>query len=137
MDKPLDQKASQSANRLQALQEKADRFDRFTRNLPAILYDYVIDPDGTGRCLYCSRYTQELLGIPPEDFLADMDRFWNLVHPDDLSAFREQDLKAYREAEHFALDTRVILDTGEVKWIRISSMKSPPRVTSRPSGPAT
>lgn len=127
MDSPLDQEAEQIATRRQALQDKADRFDRFTRNLPAILYDYVIDPDGTGHCLYCSAYSQELLGIPPEEFLADMDRFWNMIHPDDLSDFRERDLKAYREAESFSMDVRVILSSGEEKWIRVSSMKNPPK----------
>lgn len=106
------------------LREKADRYDRFTRNLPALLYDYVIDEAGTGHCLYCSAYSQELLGIAPEELMADMNRFWNLIHPDDVEFFREQDLKASQGADTFFIDTRVILPSGKEKWIRVSSTKN-------------
>ncbi len=125
MDRDPDQVPVPAVSELQMLRQKANRYDRFTRNIPALLYDYVIDADGTGRCLYCSAYSQELLGIAPEEFLADMNRFWSIIHPDDLDYFREQDQKASRSSDRFFIDTRVILSSGEEKWIRISSTKSP------------
>ncbi|WP_321528537.1 sensor domain-containing diguanylate cyclase [Sedimenticola selenatireducens] len=127
MDDTPETQSDATTQELRELREKAERFDRFTRSLPAMLYDYIINHDGISHCLYCSAYSLELLGIPPEDFLADMDRFWNLIHPDDLTRFRELDLKTNREEVTFSMDTRVVLASGKEKWIRVSSKKNPPQ----------
>lgn len=117
---PRDEKHRES---LKKLREKAERFDRFTNSVPALLYDYVIDDSGIGRCLYCSPYSVQLLGVPPEDFMVDMGRFLALIHPDDRDRFREEDLKANRRGTVFFIEVRVVLASGEQKWLRISSSK--------------
>jgi diguanylate cyclase (GGDEF)-like protein len=111
---------------LRELQAKADRFDRFTSNVPAMLYDYIIDPQGVSHCLYCSAYSLELLGVPPAEFVEDMSKFWGMVHPDDLPDFQRADQEANRESDVFLMDVRAILPSGGEKWIRISSKRNPP-----------
>lgn len=111
---------------LDRLREKAERFDRFTSSVPALLYDYAIDSSDVGRCLYCSPYSVELLGVPPEDFMADMGRFLELIHPDDRARFRDEDLKANRRGTTFFIEIRVVLASGEQKWLRISSSRNRP-----------
>lgn len=111
---------------LRELRAKADRFDRFTLSVPAMLYDYVIDQQGVSRCLYCSAYSLELLGVPPEEFVADMHKFWDMVHPDDLPAFQSADQRANKQSDVFSMDVRAVLASGREKWIRISSKRNPP-----------
>jgi len=109
---------------LKALREKAERFDRFTESVPALLYDYVIDESGMGRCLYCSPYSVELLGVRPEEFMADMGRFLELIHPDDRDEFRRKDLEANRRGTTFSMELRVVTADGEQKWLRLSSSRN-------------
>lgn len=104
-----------------SLLEKARRLDRIGQTLPAMLYEYVIDPDGGSRCLFCSEHSKPLLGVEPEAFCADLQLFWALVHPDDLEAFRDDDLRANRAHEPFFGEYRVRLASGEEKWLRIAS----------------
>lgn len=106
------------------LREKAERFDRFTESVPALLYDYVIDENGIGRCLYCSPYSVQLVGVPPEEFMADMGRFLELIHPDDRDEFRRKDLEANRRGTIFFMELRVVTADGEQKWLRLSSSKN-------------
>ncbi|MCW8907534.1 MAG: GGDEF domain-containing protein [Sedimenticola sp.] len=116
-----------TAQQLKILREKARRFDRLTHYVPAMLYDYIIDAEGKSHCLYCNDYSLTLLGVPPEAFMADMDHFWQMIHPDDLQRFRERDLRVNKEEDTFFMETRVLLSTGQVKWIRVSSTRSPLR----------
>ncbi|MGK7297165.1 MAG: GGDEF domain-containing protein [Candidatus Wenzhouxiangella sp. M2_3B_020] len=110
---------------LEALRQKAERFDRFTASVPALLYDYVIDDDGVARCLYCSPYSNELFGIPPDAVERDMGILFGLIHPDDRDRFHAEDRRANREDTKFFIELRVILPDGQEKWLRISSSRNP------------
>lgn len=124
MNATIQRKDEKHRDSVKALREKAERFDRFTNSVPALLYDYVVDESGIGRCLYCSPYSVQLLGVPPEEFMADMGRFLELIHPGDRAAFRNEDLKANRRGTTFFIEIRVILASGEQKWLRLSSSKN-------------
>lgn len=126
MTKTSNQNPANQSDKLRELQAKADRFDRFTCNVPAMLYDYIIDRDNISRCLYCSAYSLELLGVPPEEFMQDMDKFWSMVHPDDLLAFQRADHEANRRSDTFFMDVRAVLPSGREKWIRVSSKRNAP-----------
>lgn len=127
MDDDLSTRNHITAQALKILREKAERFDRLTHYVPAMLYDYIIDEKGNSHCLYCNDYSLTLLGMPPEAFMADMDHFWQMIHPDDLERFRTQDRRVNQEEESFFMEIRVLLETGEIKWIRVSSTRTPLR----------
>ena len=60
------------------------KYERLTKTLPAILYEYVLYPSGQTRCIYVSPQCKEVLGLSQNFFLDDMNNFWKLVHKDDL-----------------------------------------------------
>ncbi|MEE4639789.1 MAG: sensor domain-containing diguanylate cyclase [Wenzhouxiangella sp.] len=111
----------QTENENSTLLDKARLLDRISRAVPAMLYEYVIDTNGISRCLFCSEYSRQLLGIEPEAFCADVQLFWGLIHPDDVEAFRDADIKANRAHQPFFGEYRVRLESGEEKWLRIAS----------------
>ena len=124
MNAIIQTKGKRHCESLQRLREKAERFDRFTESVPALLYDYVIDEKRIGRCLYCSPYSVQLLGVRPEEFMADMGRFIELIHPDDRDEFCRKDLEANRRGTTFFMELRVITADGEQKWLRLSSSRN-------------
>lgn len=72
-----------------------------------MLYEYVIDLEGVSRCLFCSEHSRRLLGIDSGRFREVIQSFWPLIHPDDLEAFREADLRASAADEPFFGEYRI------------------------------
>ncbi|MDT8438457.1 MAG: sensor domain-containing diguanylate cyclase [Wenzhouxiangellaceae bacterium] len=107
------------------LRLKAERFDRLAHSVPALLYDYVIEADGTARCLYCSAYSKSLFGLDPDVIERDMNTLFALIHPDDRDRFHREDRRANRTGTQFLIELRVALASGEEKWLRISSRPNP------------
>jgi len=93
----------------------------FLNILPAVVYEYVIHKDGSSELLYLSPSSQDVLGHPPEYLTQDLNRFWLMVHPDDLARLRRADMKANRNSELFVSEVRVTLPTGEERWVQLSS----------------
>lgn len=89
--------------------------------LPAVVYRYVLHPGGTSELLYISPSSNEILGRPPEYFTEDLNRFWAMVHPDDLGRLHQEDSEANTKNELFVSEVRVFLPTGEERWVQLSS----------------
>lgn len=124
MNAKSDPRGNAHNNSLEALRRKAERFDRFADSVPALLYDYVIDDDGEARCLYCSPYSYVLFGIAPEAVERDMTVLFDLIHPDDRVRFHTEDRRANRDDTKFFIELRVILPSGQEKWLQISSSRN-------------
>jgi PAS domain S-box-containing protein len=93
----------------------------FLSFLPAILYEYVLYEDGSGEFLYMSHASKEMLEQPPEYFIQDVNRMWQMIHPDDTDRLKYDDEKANKENEFFISEVRVNLSSGKEKWIQFSS----------------
>lgn len=57
-----------------------------TAQVPGILYQYRLRPDGSGCFLYISEYVRELLHLSPEEIREDASLAFAKVHPEDLAA---------------------------------------------------
>ena len=96
--------------------------DDFLQIVPAVLYEYVLYEEGGGNeFLYLSPATEHILGFPPEYFLEDMNRFWEMVHPEDLERLQSEDRTANEEGVFFHAEVRLLLPSGKTVWLRISS----------------
>jgi hypothetical protein len=88
---------------------------------PAVLY---IDPADEHRpSIYVSPQIEEVLGVPRDVYLSDVEMWLDLVHPDD----RARVLDAYRESlrtnRGMRIEYRVVRpDDGRIVWIRDESV---------------
>lgn len=102
------------------------RYERMANTLPVMLYDSVLGPDGTSRFLYVAPDPcRELLELDPAALLADMSLVWNLIHPEDLDSFQQQDLAANRKGKVFVAEVRIITSSGRLKWLLVNSRPNP------------
>lgn len=99
----------------------AETINDFLNFLPAILYEYVLYEDGSGEFLYMSQASKEILEEPPEYFIQDINRMWQMIHPDDTNRLKNEDDAANKENKYFTSEVRVILTSGKEKWIQFSS----------------
>ena len=99
----------------------------FLNILPAVVYEYVIHRDGRSELIYISPSSEDILGHPPEYFIQDLDRFWAMVHPDDLERLRRADIEANRNNALFVSEVRVTWPAGGQRWVQLSSKPTPHR----------
>jgi len=110
-----------------ALREVLQRLDGITKTVPVVLYELLAASDNPleNRFTYVSEKVGELLGITAEAMIADPIAFSGLVHPADRTALAAASLEAARHGDAFNHEFRVVLATGETKWIRAASMPNP------------
>ncbi|BBN59780.1 sensor domain-containing diguanylate cyclase [Hydrogenovibrio marinus] len=90
----------------------------FVEFLPAVLFEYALETDGSRELIYISPKSLDVLGYAQEDFLEDMDTFWRLTHPDDLAQKDEVD---GQDENTSAFDTKVVHPSKGEIWIRVTT----------------
>ena len=93
--------------------------------LPAVLYEYVLYPDGSSELLYLSPSSRTILGQPPEYFVEDVNRFWDMVHPNDRQRIRAEDVRANKAGELFVSEVRFFHPNGQEHWLQLCSKPTP------------
>lgn len=102
-----------------------ETFQDFINFLPAVLYEYVLYEDKSSEFIFMSAMANEILGYPPEYFVQDSNRFWAMVHPDDVPRLYNDDITANKGNKFFVSEVRFLLPSGEEKWVQISSKPTP------------
>ena len=95
--------------------------ENFLTILPAVLYEYALYDEKSSELLYISPSSIDILGYPPEYFIEDINRFWAMVHPDDLQRILNENIKANIENKFFVSEVRILLPSGQERWIQLSS----------------
>jgi len=110
-----------------ALREVLQRLNTITATVPVVLYELVATSDNPleDRFTFVSEKVHELLGITAEAMIADPMAFVDLAHPADRQGLLDANARATVHGEAFNHEFRVVLASGEVKWIRASSLANP------------
>ncbi len=110
-----------------ALREILQRLNTITATVPVVLYELVASSDNPleNRFTYVSEKVKELLGVTAEAMVADPIAFSGLVHPADRAALAAASLEAAHHGDAFSHQFRVVLEGGEIKWIRAASLPNP------------
>ena len=64
-----------------ALRESEARYQRIAANVPGVVYQFVLRPDGTTAFPFVSEGCRELYGVSPEDICADPELILGVVSP--------------------------------------------------------
>ena len=101
-----------------ALLESRQILSEIACNLPGAIFRHVLHADGTIEYPYIGAGTQELYGRQPAEVVADVSRFFEAVHPENLPGWRAAVEKSARWLEPFQHDMRLIDTSDQVKWVR-------------------
>ncbi len=103
----------ESAARIDELNQQ---FSAIAANVPGILYQRVMRPDGTLSYPFLSSGLKALIGIDPADVKRDPWVWLNRIHPDD----RERALTSIRDSAlslaPWSIDVRMVRPDGEIVW---------------------
>ena len=96
--------------------ESETKYRNISNNLPAILYQFIINSDGTFTFPYVSNKAKNILGISGESIMQDSLNFFSRVHPDDQKHLQEGIMKSAESLETFPVAFRY-MKGKEVIWL--------------------
>jgi PAS domain S-box-containing protein len=94
------------------------RIEDMTDNLPGIVYQRLLRPDGSMSFPFISGTVYETFGLTAEQISRDASSFMESVHPDDRPAWRERVEASARALTPWRSEHRVVAVDGVVRWVR-------------------
>jgi PAS domain S-box-containing protein len=99
----------------EARAEALARLQGIASQVPGVLYQFVLRPDGTSSFPYASDAIREFYGVSPEEAAADSAKLFAAIAPEDLAQVRASLEVSARELTPFVNEHRVCLPNGEVR----------------------
>jgi PAS domain S-box-containing protein len=99
-------------------EQRHARLKTIAENVPGMLYQYEMLPDGTTRFPYVGRGSVDLVGLEPEEIVSDAKRLLQMVHHDDVEELRKSAFNSALTGEVWDYEGRFVLSSGETKWFR-------------------
>jgi PAS domain S-box-containing protein len=90
------------------------------KHLPAVIYEYVIYPDGKKAFTFISDSCQSILGLRCEDVLNDGNLMDSIIHEDDLPYLHDSSEESSKQGLDWHWQGRVRVN-GKIKWIECRS----------------
>jgi PAS domain S-box-containing protein len=101
-----------------ALRESEARLKQITANVPGMIYQFVLKPDGTRQVLFASSGSQELLEISPSSIQNDFSLISSLCHPDDRLGFEQAVAASAATLQPWNWEGRIVTYSGQLKWVQ-------------------
>jgi len=99
------------------LRDTEGRYRTLIEQLPAIVYSEDLEGERLN-LVYVNPRVQVLLGITPEEWMADAGTWFGMVHPDDLERVRAENDRTDETGEPFSIEYRMIARDGHFVWFR-------------------
>ena len=103
-----------------ALQRSNTRYQNLAQNVPGMIYQFILNPDGSRAFLYVSRGCREIFGLEPEAIMENNALSWGLTHPDDVAGLDQSIATSAKTLEPWDYVWRVFV-SGQIKWLRGNS----------------
>lgn len=98
------------------LKETESRFRNLIESIPAITYTAALDSAST--TTYVSPQVESLLGIAPDDYIANPGIWEERLHPDDRDRVLAEVQRCHCTGEPFLSEYRMIHRNGSIVWFR-------------------
>ncbi|MBD2451443.1 PAS domain S-box protein [Nostoc sp. FACHB-152] len=101
-----------------ALRQSETRFQRIATNLPGVMYQYILRPDGSHEFLYFSDRSRELFELESATIQQDANILFNLIHPEDFSSLQQSIINSAHSLQQWSWEGRLITPSGRLKWMQ-------------------
>ncbi len=116
-----EEELKQNLEELQAtqdkLQEKNAQIQRIFDGVPAMIYEFVLTPEGKMYCPLVSQGSREIYGLPPEAIMADAMILIQALVAEDMPYFQQSVAESAKNLTVWQADVRINLH-GKAMWIR-------------------
>ena len=95
-----------------------ERLDRIAENVPGLLYQYQMEPDGRSFFPYASKGAETIYELTPAQMRESVAAVFDRIHPDDMAAGIAAIETSARELTLWAQEYRVRLPQRGERWLR-------------------
>jgi len=106
----------------EALAEREQRLARIAAQLPGMVYQFVLRPDGSSFFAYASEGMHQIYGLAPESVREDASAAFALGHPDDLPRVVQTIEESARYLTLWDCEYRVCIPGKPVQWLQGRAM---------------
>ncbi len=104
-----------------ALKQSEARFQKLAANVPGMLYQFRLAPDGAVSFPYVSAFSQELWELEPELIYQNANLMIDQIHPDDRAEFDRTGQHSAATLQPWEWTGRIVTPSGKLKWIQAHS----------------
>ena len=104
-----------------ALQQSEARLQKLAANVPGMLYEFMLHPDGSYSFGYVSSGCRYLNELEPEQLIENPELGFDLAYPDDLQKLHESIAISAQTLEPWFWEGRINTPSGKQKWIQGAS----------------
>ena len=122
----LEENTRELADRLAATQQKSiQQFRDFSNNVPGVLYQYRLCPDGSSNFPFASEHLSYIYGCTPEQAQADASMVFRVIYPADLEEVSRSIQHSAATLTTWHCAYRVNHPTLGLIWVEGSASPSP------------
>ncbi|REL29138.1 PAS domain S-box protein [Rhodohalobacter sp. SW132] len=92
------------------------RLKNTTDNLPGVVFQYLLYPDGNDSVKYLSEGSIDIWGISAEDAMEDFNRIWANCHHEDIQGVQKSILKSANSLDDWHYSWRYYHPNGTLRW---------------------
>ncbi|MGL5192791.1 MAG: PAS domain S-box protein [Chroococcales cyanobacterium] len=107
----------QVQERTQQLQQSNTRYYNLAANIPGMIYQFRMQPDGRFTCPYISPGCRKIYGVEAEVAMEDPSLLIDLIHPDDREQHIESIARSAATLEPWHFIWRIIV-SDQIKWVQ-------------------
>ncbi len=96
--------------------ELASRLQKIASQVPGLVYQFKVRPDGTACIPYASERIREIFRVSPEEVREDASKVFAAIHPEDLNDVQESISFSARTLHPWQCEYRVRFPNGDVRW---------------------
>jgi PAS domain S-box-containing protein len=104
-----------------ALRQSEKRFQKLAANIPGVIYQYVLYPDGSHHFPFLSKWCREVYELEPQQVTENGQLIFDMVHPEDLPVLQESIMHSAATLEPWTCEWQITTPSGKNKWLRGSS----------------
>jgi two-component system cell cycle sensor histidine kinase/response regulator CckA len=92
-----------------------------TLTIPGVIYQFILEKDGTYSLPYISAGAVSTFGFEPEEMMQNVYTLFEMVHPDDIDRLNLSIAESARTMKTWVQEFRIENRLGEAKWICATS----------------
>ncbi|WP_334168758.1 bacteriohemerythrin [Methylobacter sp.] len=101
----------------QASLDALDRLQKIASQVPGLVFQFQLFPDGSSRIPYANEAIRTIYRISPEEVRADAGKIFACLHPDDLENFKTSFKVSARDLTPWRQEYRLQFDDASVCWL--------------------
>lgn len=100
-----------------ALQEALSRLQKIAGQVPGVVYQFRLYPDGRSCFPFASEAIREIYGVSPEEVSSDASKVFAALYPEDHDGIVASILESARSLTPWRYEYRVKIGDGPVRWL--------------------